>query len=156
MAINTNQIPMKNLIKLVLAVLFVLTVSCEDYSASKPTVDSAKIVEQVANADGTITVTFLFKCNTRDDVVVWWGTDESNYQNYLDLTSSSSSNEENVTGDYPSGESLQSPQNWNGENTFEKVYPAAGSYKMVIVATNIGDFSDDVKQTVLKQTIQVQ
>ena len=149
------MIIMKKLYFSIAIILAFFAISCEDYSASSPAVQSVEVLEQTTNADGSVTVLFLFTCDARDDVVVWWGTDESNYDTYLELTSSSTSNEENVTGDYPSGESLQDPKNWSGENTYEAVYPGAGNYTIVVIATNIGDFADDIKQTEYKQNITI-
>lgn len=147
---------MKKHLYIITALLALLVMSCEDYSIETPSVNSVTISEQVVNVDGTVTVQFLFNANATHDVVIWWGFEGSNYQEYTDAISNPGSSEENITKSYSSGESLNDAEMWNGTVLFEKTYPAVGTYDLVVVATNIGDFGNDVKQTTLKQTITIQ
>ncbi len=145
----------KYLIISIAIVAFILN-ACEDYSVDAPNINSVSIEEQFENEDGTVTMQFVFDCDARDDVVVWWGTSESDYYAYQDSITNVTSLESNVTKSYPDGESLQEPGNWNGTNIVEKTYPAAGIYNMVIIATNIGEFGDDIKQTIHEQQITIE
>jgi len=133
-----------------------ITNACEDYSVDAPVIISVSIEEQTENEDGTITLQFIFDSDARDDVVVWWGTSQSDYYAFQDSVANVTSLESNVTRSYPDGESLQEPDNWNGTQIVEKTYPAAGIYNMVVIATNIGDFGKDIKQTIYEQQISIE
>ena len=148
---------MKNIVYLLGLAFTLLLVSCEDFSASSPSVNSVEILEQIpSEIDTTVNVIFLFNCTADDDVVVWWGHEGSNYDEYQSAISNPGSDEENITSTYPAGESLQNRNNWNGVDPVEHVYPNSGTYKMVVIATNTGDLGGDIKQTKYEQTITIQ
>jgi hypothetical protein len=136
-----------------ISLLFVLIVSCEDYSAKSVEVRGFEVVSQTAGAGTAVIAGFTFDCSA-DGLVVWWGDEGSNYDTYLELTSNPAQ-DTIVTKNYPSGASFKDRTIWDNETITTHTYVTPGNYDVVVIASSYGDFGADIKQSLLRKTITI-
>ena len=139
------------LLRILSTVLFlaVLQVSCEDYSAETPEIYSIEIVELRQGDNEDIEADFVIHCST-DNVVVWWGDEDSDYDAYLDLISDPDTSA-NQTRYYPKGQAFNDPSLWDGYTKTTHTYDSPGSYDVIVIASNIGDFAEDIKTLLISE-----
>lgn len=142
-----------NKIFLLISLSILVFMSCEDYSANDPQVISIDLVEQAPFSGAGVTASFLIEAEA-EQIVIWWGDPDSDYDAYLAIQSNPSGTE-NTTEDHPKGSFFNSRTAWDGSTAISHNYAATGTYEVVVIATFTGDFGNDIKSALLRQTFTV-
>ena len=82
-------------------------------------------------------------------VAIWTGDDGRNYDLFIEQTTNPTDTV-NVTRDYEHGSNVS-----EDTYTYTYTYVAAGTYKVVLIATNVGKDGDEVKQVKAELSITV-
>lgn len=134
------------------SVALVLAYSCEDYAAFEPEVNSVKVTSQTTEGEGAI-IEIQISAKA-ENVTIWWGDDDSNYYLYQDLIAKSDTGK-NYTATYPNGETFNDDKFWDGITEIPHTYDTLGIYKLVVIASSNGKFSEENLQTKFELDLNV-
>lgn len=146
---------MKNIKKLYpIFLLGIILMGCEDYSADTPEVISITLEKLAPNGGARVEAEFIFHCNA-DNMAVWWDEPDSDYDLYLELISNPAS-DTNITDTYPTGQSFPAFSSWDGYTVTTHVFDTSGIYELVVVTTFSGDFGEDIKNNIYRQSFEIE
>jgi hypothetical protein len=135
--------------RVIAALLFlpmVIAIQCsDDFKAEKPSVSL-----QVSKNPATVEEDVIFTISGEAEfLTLWTGDEEHNYEGYLTAIANGDTAKGNITKAEDSGVVVD-------RNSFTYQYPTAGTYKIVLLASNAGEFGDALEVQKIEYQITIQ
>lgn len=139
---NTKHVAALSLIAL-LTLLF--AAFCSGYKAEKPAV-SLTVDSNTVRINSVVTFTISGEA---EFLTIWTGDIKHNYDEYISATTNCDASPGTIVKPANAGEVIE-------RNSFTYQYKTAGTYKVVVLASNTGDFGETLEVQKIEHRINVQ